>query len=162
MNLRLLMFLWLLLLLPACAPAPAPPVVPPPPVLDAAALRLEAATLPGVSVADGEPLRLAYPGEVLFAAGAALPLPGGTALLDPLTNFLLAHPEARWTGRVRAAAGVSPEHAAALAQKRRELLERLFRNRGIAGERLKLVVETGEGAPLELLLATETRTGDTP
>lgn len=159
MNLRPMMFLWLLLLLPACAPTPVLPPAPPaplPPALDGASLRLEAAALPGVSVADGEPLRLSYPGEVLFAAGAALPLPGGTALLDPLAAFLLAHPEARWTGTVRAGTGISPEYDAALAKKRQELLEAFFRNKGIAGDRLKLDVETAEGAPLELVLTTET------
>lgn len=159
MNLSPLLFLLPLLplWLSACAAPPAPPVTAAPPALDAAALRRESATLPGAVAAVGEPLRLSYPGEALFAAGAALPLPGGTALLDPLADFLLSHPEALWTGTVRAAAGVSPEYDAALAQKRQELLERFFRNKGIAAERLQLAVATGEGAPLELVLATGTQ-----
>jgi len=153
MSLRLiLLLLSLSLSLPACAPPPAPPQVPAAPVLDVAALRLEAGALPGVVIGAGEPLRLEYPGEILFAAGAALPLPGGTALLDPLAEFLLTHPEVSWTGTLRAETGISPEYDAALAEKRRELLERYFRNKGIAAERLKLSATAGAGAPFELVL----------
>jgi hypothetical protein len=138
----------LALALGACVPSPPPPPAAPP--IDPAALRRELALLPGASVGAGEPLSLSYPGEALFAAGAALPLPGGTAVLDPLARLLVAHPQLRWTGTVRAAGGVTADYDAALAQKRLELLERYFRNRGVGGDRLTLSATAGEGAPLEL------------
>lgn len=152
MRLRLaLLFLPLALL--ACVPPPAPPPPPVAPPDTGAALRRELAALPGAVVGEAEPLTVSYPGETLFAAGSVLPLPGGTAVLDPLAAVLAAHPELNWRGTVRARTEVSPEYDAALAGKRLELLQRYFRNKGIDGERLPLTALVAPGAPLELTLA---------
>jgi hypothetical protein len=98
---------------------------------------------------------LSYPDEVLFARGAALPLPGGPALLDPLASLLAAHPRGRWNGTVRSAGGVSPDYDLALAEKRRELLERYLRLRGVPPDLVTLAAVAGEGPPLELWLQTD-------
>jgi len=149
-TLTLLLFPLLLL---ACAapPPPAPPAVPEVRV-EPASLRSEAAALPGVVVAGEEPLALHYPDAALFAEGAVIPLAGGTAVLDPLVAFIVAHPQLRWTGMVRAGGAQPPEYGAELAQKRFELLERFFRRRGVAAAQLQLQAEVGEGVPFELTL----------
>ncbi len=139
----------LLAALAACVPAPPPTVTP---VVDPEALRRGLAALPGARVSGGEPVSAAYPGEVLFARGAALPLPGGTTLLDPLASFLLAHPETNWVVSLRADTGISPDYDLLLAEGRRALLERYFRNKGLSPPRLVLEVGEGAGAPLTLTL----------
>lgn len=131
-----------------CAPA-APPTTAPPPV-DTAGLHREMAKLPGARVGEGEPAVASYPGEALFGEGAAVPLPGGTALLDPLASFMAAHPDLRWQVTVRAHTGEGGEHDRALAAKRAELLTRYLEAKGVAASRLDLVAEAGEGPPLEL------------
>jgi len=156
MKLRLTLLLLPLLLLACAAPAPPPPPAAPPEArIDPAVLRSEAAALPGAVVAAEEPLTLHYPGPALFAEGAVLPLPGGTAVLDPLAAFLAAHPELLWTGTVRAGAAESPEYGAELAAKRRELLERFFHGRGVSAGQLQLSAAAGEGVPLALTLVAE-------
>lgn len=154
MKLRPVILLLSAIALFACAPpSPAPPAAVARPTL-----RQQLAALPG-AVFEGEgELRLRYPGESLFASGAALPLPGGTAMLDPLASLLVAHPGVRGAATVRALTGVSADYDRDLAQKRAELLARYFRNRGIPAERLSLTAEAGDGAPLELILAA----GDQP
>jgi hypothetical protein len=142
----LLALLLLPLVLLACVPAPPPAPELPAPVL----LRREMAVLPGAVVGTGDPPRLSYPGDRLFAAGAALPLAGGSELLEPLAALLAAHPELRWQGTVRAATGGGAGYDAVLAAKRLELLQRFFRNRGFDGERLTLTAETAAGPPFEL------------
>ena len=155
MKLRLTLLLFPLLLLACAAPPPPAPPAAPEVRLDPAALRNEAAALPGVDVAAAEPLTLSYPGAALFAEGAVLPLPGGTAVLDPLVAFLLAHPELHWAGTVRSGAAASQTYGAELAEKRLELLARFFRGRGVAAGQLQLTAEVGEGVPFELSLAGE-------
>lgn len=139
----------LTLFLGACA-APGPAPAPSPSPVDTARLRRELTVLPGARVGEGDPPAVSYPGEVLFAEGAALPLAGGTALLDPLASFLAAHPEVRWRGVVRARTGAGDEGDRALAAKRAELLARYFTAKGIPAGRLELVPEAAEGPPLEL------------
>lgn len=133
----------------ACA-APAPPPV----ARDPAVLRQQMAALPGATVGPDETLTVSYPGEVLFAQGAALPLPGGTDVLDPLAALLVSHSESRGRVTVRAQTGISAEYDQSLAQKRAELLGRYFRNRGIPDGRLSITAEAGDGPPLELTLET--------
>lgn len=137
-----------MLLLAACAaPLEAPQALP------AELLKAEAVSLPGLAADEGEQLVLRYPAGTLFAAGAALPLAGGEEMLPPLAEWLQSHPQSRWQLRVRGDAGISPEKDLALAQKRAELLERFFRNRGLGTDRLAFVVEAGPGDTLELRLS---------
>ncbi len=139
-------FRFCILLLPlfllACA-APGPP----PTIAD---LRTQIASLPGAEIGAGPELALSYPGESLFASGAALPFPGGTELLNPLADLMAAFPAVHWTGIVRAHGNITPKDDQALAEKRLELLKRFFARRGIAGERLVLTAVAADGAPLQL------------
>jgi len=114
-------------------------------------LRNAAAALPGAEIGAGEPLTIRYPGQALFSTGAALPLAGGTWMLDPLATFLAGHETSRWQGTVRAATGVSVEYDLQLAEKRAELLGRYFANRGIGSDRLSLRAEAGSGPAFELV-----------
>lgn len=143
----------ILLLLTATLFACAAPPPPPPPEAKRPPLGELLAGLPGAEVTDGEAPVISYPGESLFAAGAALPLPGGTAVLDPLAELLLTYPEVRGSGAVRAATDVSPDYDRRLAEKRAELLGLYLENRGLGG-RLPLTPAAGDGAPLEIVLET--------
>jgi len=110
--------------------------------------RQEIKRLPGVTLGhDG--LQALYPEGGLFAAGAALPLPGGMEMLQPLIDWLYANRTLTVVATVRADA---PDQKAAqqLAETRKQLLERVFANRGLTGERIEWQVEVGAGAPLEL------------
>lgn len=128
----------LLVLLSACvAPGPKQPEL-------AESMR----TLPGAIVStDGR--HVEYPGESLFAEGAVLPLPGGMEMLGPLVDLMLANPGVEWTGTVRSD-GPDADYQRRLAEKRKELLTAVFRNRGLTEERLVITTEVGPGAPLEL------------
>jgi len=128
----------LLVLLSACAvPGPEEPEFP------------EAMlALPGAVVNPGERI-VEYPGESLFAAGAVLPLPGGMEILDPLIAFMLANPGLTGTGTVRSD-GPDADYHRRLAQKRKELLTAVFRNRGLPAERLIITSEVGPGVPFDL------------
>jgi outer membrane protein OmpA-like peptidoglycan-associated protein len=97
-------------------------------------------------------LAVDYPGDVLFARGAVLPLPGGVEMLAPLAAVLREGEGLRWQGVVRAETGVSAEYDQALAAKRAELLLRYLRGQGVTEERLTLTVVPGAGAPLSLAL----------
>jgi len=113
-------------------------------------VRKQVTTLPGAVVsADG--LAVSYPGAALFSEGSVLPLPGGMEVLDPLIDFLRSNETVKVTGSVRSG-GHDPEYDLLLAGKRHDLLMTIFRNRGLAEERLQLVAEAGSGAPLELRL----------
>ncbi len=110
-----------------------------------------AAALPGAEVGAGELLSIRYPGQVLFSEGAALPLAGGTGILEPLATFLAGHRASRWQGTVRAATGVSAEYDLQLAEKRAELLGLYFNNRGLGADRLTLRAEAGGGPAFEVV-----------
>lgn len=143
---RIFGLLLLLTALGACAH----PAGKPAPTLDRHLLHSRLTALPGAQVST-QPLAVYYPGETLFATGAALPLPGGTTLLAPLANLLAETPGWRWRGMVRGDGGSSADHDRTLAAKRAELLSRYFARRGIAGERLELVPTDSAGAALELV-----------
>ena len=151
---RTICLLILAALLAACAaPAPQPPAAEAPaPRAVQKDLSAEMAQLPGITVVAEEPLRGAYPGETLFAAGAVLPLPGGMEMLEPLAEFLRRHPETRWTMQVRAATEFSTDYDRSLAQTRAELLRRYFTRKGLDMQRFEFMAEAGEGAALELRL----------
>lgn len=111
------------------------------------------ATLPQAVVsADG--LNISYPDERLFASGAILPLAGGMEVLDPLITLLQRYPERGYVAVVRSS-GHADDYDRLLAGKRLELLERIFRNRGIKASRLVLKIAEGPGAPLELQFQPE-------
>ena len=143
MKLRLLALL--LLTLAGCALPPPAPVR-----TDAQTLLQKFGTLPGARVTAADPLAVSYPGETLFGSGAALPLAGGTAVLDPLAQLIGAYPELVWSGTVRATGGASAGDDGRLAAARARLLTRYFRHRGIGEGRLTLVPAAGAGAPLAL------------
>lgn len=150
--------LFLLLLCGGCQtaapPPPPPPLAVPAPVLTwSERLQQQATTLPGAQIvtATGS-LTITYPQESLFASGAVLPLAGGAEALDPLAALLRAHPQASWDARVRAATTTGADYDLALAQKRRDLLQRYLRHAGVADERISWQASSGEGIPLELTL----------
>ncbi|AMV73849.1 hypothetical protein JCM30471_22700 [Desulfuromonas carbonis] len=152
MLLRSLALLLLTLTLVACVPSAPQAPLPERPDLDS--LRLSFGQLPGAVLSTTEPLVVSYPGEILFSAGAVLPLAGGTELLDPLAAQLAAYPQLYFSARVRAAAEPAA-YAVQLATARTELLTRYFRRRGLDASRLQLTPEVGDGPPLELTLRYE-------
>ena len=130
-----------LLLLAACALPQQDPL---------SGVREQVTTLPGAVVsADG--LQISYPGAALFAEGSVLPLPGGMEVIEPLIDFLRNNAAVMVTGSVRSG-GHEPEYDQLLAGKRLDLLMAIFRNRGLADERLQIFAEAGVGAPLDLRL----------
>ena len=116
--------------------------------VDVEVLNQQLLELPG-AVVDLNSMTVAYPGDVLFAPGAVLPFPGGMEILEPLMNWMLQSEDVFGEARVRSA-GHAADYDLILAEKRRELLERLFRNRGITSDRLQLIVDESVGAPLEI------------
>lgn len=114
--------------------------------IDVEVLNQQLLELPG-AVVDLNTMTVAYPGDVLFAPGSVLPFPGGMEVLEPLMNWMLQSAEITGEARVRSS-GHSVDYDRTLAEKRRELLERVFRNRGITSDRLKLIVDVSEGPPL--------------
>lgn len=114
--------------------------------LDGEVLNQQLLELPG-AVVDLNTKTVAYPGDVLFAPGSVLPFPGGMEVLEPLMNWMLQSDEITGEARVRSS-GHSVEYDRTLAEKRRELLERVFRNRGVTSGQLRLIVDVSEGPPL--------------
>jgi outer membrane protein OmpA-like peptidoglycan-associated protein len=151
---RTICLLILVTLLAACAaPTPQPPAAEAPASMAVQEdLAAEMAQLPGISVVAEGPLRGAFPGATLFAAGAVLPLPGGMEMLEPLAEFLRRHPDTRWTMQVRAATEFSTDYDRSLAQTRAELLLRYFTRKGLDMQRFEFTAEAGEGATLGLRL----------
>ena len=140
-NLRLLLATCLLT---GCVAATAPTVAP----VSTELLQQQLLKLPG-AVVDLQSLTVSYQGETLFASGAALPFPGGMELLDPLMSWMLQDERISGIARVRSSGELS-SYNRILASKRLELLERLFRNRGVTPDRLQLLVDESAGAPLEI------------
>ena len=136
-------FLLLAMLFACAAPGTAPRQA-----ADPQQMRLELEALPG-AVPFELGLGVTYPGENLFSPGAALPMPGGLDVIDPLAQWLVAHPGMFAEGVVRSA-GHTEAYDLKLANKRLELLTRILVNRGVAAERLLLVAEAAEGSPLEI------------
>ncbi len=114
--------------------------------------RQQLAALPGALLADGEPLSISYPEQVLFYRQAALPLPGGITILEPLADLLSSQSGSRWQGRVRAETGLGANYDRRLAEGRARLLQSYFQGRGVPAERLQFEAEAAAGPPLELLL----------
>ena len=136
----------LLLLLAACAGQPSKPVV------DLPLLQLKAAQLPG-AVVDGAPgVTISYPDERLFGVRAALPMPGGPAVLDPLARLLVEFPAAHWRGMVRCKSGLGEDYDRQLVAKRLELLQRYLSRKGVGPAAVAWQSEIGPGASLELVL----------
>jgi hypothetical protein len=132
------------LLLSGCVATTDPTV----PRLDVNALQQQLLALPGAAV-DLETLALSYPGEVLFASGSVLPLPGGMELLGPLMRWMLQD-EAIYGEALVRSSGHTTDYDRTLAEKRLELLVLLFENSGVTADKLKLIVDDSVGAPLEI------------
>lgn len=145
----------LLLGFAACVPPP-----PSAPVIDAAALKQQAeaqfaaevATLPGaepLAVSGKTVAAVAYPPGSLFAEGAILPLPGGPALLDPL-SAILARPE--WCAELAlyGTRGGSVEDDQSFVEGRKMLLERYLLRGKVDANRFTWTAKGGAGAPLEI------------
>lgn len=116
--------------------------------VDIELLNQQLLALPG-AVVDLNAMTVAYPGNVLFSPGSALPFPGGLEVLEPLLDWILQSEEIIGEAIVRSN-GYPDDYDHVLAAKRLELLERLFQNRGVTMERIKFVVDEGAGAPFEL------------
>lgn len=110
--------------------------------------RQEIKRLPGATFGN-DGLQALYPGEALFGQGAVLPFPGGMETLQPLIDWLHANKLLTAVATVRAD---NPDKAYALelATTRMQLLERMFTNRGLSGERIEWKAEVGAGAALDL------------
>jgi len=104
--------------------------------------------LPGATISSDGTM-ISYPDDNLFASGAVLPWPGGMEVLDPLIDLLLSNRQVTAAGVVRSS-GHSPEYDQQLADKRMELLLRIFSNRGIPEQQVQLSAEVRDGAPLEI------------
>ena len=137
--------LMMLLLLVSCA---VPPKETPESILQQ--VKDSTGILPGAIISvDGSVI--SYPDDNLFTSGAVLPWPGGMEVLDPLIELLLKNRKVLGAGVVRSS-GHTAEYDQQLAEKRKELLDRIFTNRGLTSEQFQLVVEVGEGAPFEVTL----------
>lgn len=143
----------LLFALAGCAiPAPQPPGVPTEP------LGQQLQALPG-AVVDADGLAFSYPGETLYSSGSALPLPGGMAMLEPLIALL--HEARGYHARIRVRAGGDDvEYGRQLAEKRAELLAKVFYNRGLQEQRVELMVADDSGPPLEVKLQPSSSDGE--
>jgi len=107
--------------------------------------------LPGAQVLPGEPLRLRYHGNLLFAPDAVLPLPGGERLLAPLAG-LLAESGWSWEGVVRAETGHGKEYDAELAAGRLQMLQRYLAHKGVGSGLVDWQTRAEPGPSLELTL----------
>jgi len=145
-TIRILALPALLLLVTGCQMLA--PKTPKAPVKAPITYRQEIKRLPGTTLGhDG--LQAFYAEGGLFAAGAVLPMPGGMEMLQPLIDWLHANQTLSVAAIVRAD-GADKAAAQQLAETRKQLLERVFANRGLTGERIEWTVEVGAGAPLEL------------
>jgi len=124
------------------------PKTPKAPVKAPITYRQEIKRLPGATLGhDG--LQALYAEGGLFAAGAVLPMPGGMEMLQPLIDWLHANRTLAVVAIVRADEA-DQKAAQQLAETRKQLLKRVFANRGLTSERIEWRVEVGTGAPLEL------------
>ena len=138
------LFVLFLFLLSGCVASTGPVSV----RLDVNALHQQLLALPAAEV-DLETLTVSYPGEVLFASGSVLPLPGGMEVLDPLMSWMLQDESIYGEASIRSS-GHTVEYDRTLAEKRLELLTLLFKNRGVTAEKLELIIDENAGAPLEI------------
>ncbi len=143
----------MVLFLVACTPASAPRAV----TLVAVNLVQQLETLPG-AVVTKDPLQFSYPDQSLFGAGAVLPLPGGTKVLDPLADFFLSNPGLNWLVDVRVWTGYGVDYDQTLAEKRSELLATYLLSKGVALDGIHFQPAAAER---ESLLFTLTSPSDT-
>lgn len=104
------------------------------------------------ALVSADETRISYPGESLFAPGAVLPLPGGIDVIGPLVDFFVQNPKLTAVATVRSS-GNGNDYDRRIAEKRAELLEKIFRNRGVTEARLRFSAVAADGAPLELELS---------
>lgn len=98
---------------------------------DQEAIAAQLDRLPGVLVQRQNGLQFSYPEQSMFGAGAVLPLPGGTGLLDPLAEFLLRNAGLVWQVDVQAHTGHGAVYDQTLAEKRSELLASYLLSKGV-------------------------------
>jgi outer membrane protein OmpA-like peptidoglycan-associated protein len=142
----------LLLLLLSCTPPGGPAPGPVPEQVDKASILTQLAALPGVLIDSGDRLSFSYPDQAMFAAGAVLPLPGGTRVLDPLAAFLLRNPDLVWRVDVRAATRYGEDYDQNLAEKRSELIATYLLKKGVGLHNLHFHPAAVTGEPLVFTL----------
>ena len=108
--------------------------------------------LPGVQLETVEPVQFSYPAQTLFGAGAVLPLPGGTAILDPLAVFFQRNPGLKWRVSVQVQTAYGTTYDQHLAEKRSELLATYLLSKGVSLEDLQFHPEAAAGQPLVFTL----------
>jgi len=109
--------------------------------------------LPCALVESGPPQVIHYAAGSLYPPTAVLPSEAGLSCLEALAGWLKSGSGERWQVTVSGEEG-SVFAAQALAEKRRELLERFFVRRGLAVQSWDWQYRTEPGAQLELRRAT--------
>lgn len=151
-----LLLVGLLLILAACVPAgqvsaPGAAAARPHTAAELGQLRERLHRLPNAQLLSGEPLRIRYRDGDLFAAGAALPLPAGSRVLDPLGE-LLKDKGWHWQGVVRAATDHGKDYDQRLAAGRLEMLQRYLTRRGVQTDNVSWQTRAEKGPSLQLTL----------
>lgn len=133
----------MMILLVSCA-APGPQQ----PKFDPALLLDQLSQLPGAQILDRDNIVFSYPNSELFAPEAVLPLPGGTRLLDPLSDFFQTHKTLTWRVDVRAETARDKGYDQLLAEKRAELLKNYLQNKGLNSAGFTFYPAAEKGHPL--------------
>jgi len=94
---------------------------------------------------------VAYPEGSLFARGAVLPLPGGSALLEPLVGLLKESKSQRWRIVLSARTGQGADYDQRLAEQRMVIVQRYLQNRGVALSLVDFAIDPQASVPLQLI-----------
>lgn len=144
--------------LSACAPPSGTPLVPATVATKAGAsatpvLPKRLSELPCALVEAGPPLVIRYAADSLYRPAAVLPTETGLSCLEALAVWLKSAAGDPWQATVSGEEGYefAPQ---ALAEKRRELLERFFVRRGIAAQDWSWQTGSEPGVQLALRRAT--------
>lgn len=147
--------------LSACAPPPGTPLTPatvatktgPAGASATPVLPKRLSERPCALVEAGPPLVIRYAADSLYRPAAVLPTEAGLSCLEDLAVWLKSVAGDQWQATVSAEEGYgfAPQ---ALAEKRRELLERFFVRRGLAAQSWAWQIGSEPGAQLELRHAT--------
>ncbi len=137
------------LLVAACAPGAATKTPPIEEVgMSPQILRAELTKIPGAQIAEGS-LLVSFPVGTLFAAGSALPMPGGIEPLDALST-LMKQSGLSWSLMVRAASGEGELYDSELAATRAKILKIYLKNSGLDLQKISITSRAESGAPLEI------------
>ncbi len=136
-------------LLAACAPGASTKAPPIEEVgMSPQMLRAELTKISGAQIAEGS-LLVSFPVGTLFAAGSALPMPGGTEPLDALST-LMKQSGLSWSLIVRAASGEGELYDSKLAATRAKILKTYLKNAGLNLQKISITARAESGASLEL------------